>query len=124
MRIYKHGAEKWLAEAMQVCRGNSFLSGNSPLFFFLHGRVPPAFLSLQPRPHDSDDSDGEFQQDAADEEARNISECALQCYSLYEPGEKVLTGPGMQARAPRRYLGVTRPSLLYLWMRLGVHPHV
>ncbi|CAE7423854.1 unnamed protein product, partial [Symbiodinium sp. CCMP2592] len=53
---------------------------------------------------------------AEDAEARAVASCSLQCCCLLEAPEKVLTGPGVGAGA-RRYLGVARPSMMFLWLQ-------
>lgn len=45
-----------------------------------------------------------------------MASCSLQCCCLLEAPEKVLTGPGVGAGA-RRYLGVARPSMMFLWLQ-------
>ena len=66
------------------------------------------------------------EQPSSDSDAgeRAITTCALQVFASEEASAKVLQGPGM-AGAPRRYLGVTRPALLYLlvveWCKQSGH---
>ena len=69
-------------------------------------------------PVNDDDSASESSagfENADDEEQRQIASCALHCHSLSEPSEKVLQGPGV-GPGPRRFLGVIKPAMLYMWM--------
>lgn len=52
--------------------------------------------------------------DPDEEELRAISSCSLRCFSLLQPGEKILQGPGA-GPGPRRYLGVVKPMMLFAW---------
>ena len=61
--------------------------------------------------HDESDVD---EADADENELRAISACSLRCFSLLQPSEKVLQGPGV-GPGPRRYLGVVKPYMLYQW---------
>ena len=63
--------------------------------------------------------------DPDEEELRAISSCSLRCFSLLQPGEKILQGPGA-GPGPRRYLvrlvpKMVRGALLAYSLALYVH---